>query len=916
MEDVRLKRKNPFVVAIVIALVVFVALPVAVIIVSSFGRISADSVMVEPFGAYFRIPSVMRTADRILAHESLPDLLADPAFAQAAPAVSALRDSGLTGNALARALGKGSLEGIVLEGGKILVAYDLGVASPLMALAPVLGGKIPIKNLYYVQSGDASRFEYWTEGGSTWYVDTARNLLVASNDPAVLDLALERSRRAAEGEDDVALPLPQDGLDAAIPGPSVGPGGISPDAGKLARLLGSDDYDVGILLDPRPALASLAAGDDSVRSVLDRIRLSDTVALTMRIRARQLDLALKSRVVAGDPGLAAILAGDSARADAVESLPETAQYATMIVGVEPRALLAALRSSSPQSVGDSIDRADSVSRAALGMDLERLVFSWAGDGVAVFGLEGRPRPVFAIKVADERARKETFAAAIATLAVSEDDSFVLDGLRIPRLTLPDFLSAFLGLFKVSIPAPYYLVRDGWLFLSESPENLLEIANARNSGKTLGKADSWKSLSSSTDERATMTLYYSLDRAIPFFLKGRGRLSRALQFYRQGLARLTVESGEVTVSLSVVPGTGRGVFPLPGYPVDLGGRAASVVARAPRKGSSPRIATVVDGTRVVAIDPVSLARFEYSANSPAWCVPVAGASPGETDDPAFWVVTEEGEITLLDGDLVPLSGFPVRVNGKPSSPPLAESARVLVPVSEGGLVAVDLLGAAVAIPLPFPEALRAPPAFSKANGQTRFAAYPKGFSGMVWLMDDAFVPLPGWPADAGGIAFGSPVFCSTDKRVAVAFLAQSGELSLFDETGQAVSGFPVRLPGVFFFQPSFDGESLWAVSSSGVLYRIALDGSVLSQQIPDFTAESGAVVCADANGDRDPEVFVSGDGNALFAYGRSFASLDGFPLPISGMPVIGDLNGDGNVECAGIGLDDRLYCWQFRKKRGD
>jgi hypothetical protein len=916
MEEVRQKRKNPFVVAFVIALVVFVALPLAVISVSSFGRISADSVMVEPFGAYFRIPSVVRTADRILAHESLPDLLADPAFAQAAPVVSSLRDSGLTENALVRLLGKGSLDGIVLDGGKILVAYDLGVAAPLMALAPILGGKIPVKNLYYVQSGDASRFEYRTEGASTWYIDATRNLLVASNDPALLDRALDQGRRAAEGDGDVGLPLPQESLDAGIPAPSAGPGEISPDAGKLARRLGTDDYDVGILLDSRSALASLAAADDSVRSVLDRVRLSDTVALTVRIRARQLDLALKSRVAASDPDLAAILARDSSRADAVESLPATAQYATMIVGMEPRALLASLRYSSPQSVGDSIDRVDRVSQTALGMGLDRLVFSWAGDGVAVFGLEGRPRPVFAIKVADERARKETFEAAIATLAISEDNTFVLDGLRIPRLTLPDFLSAFLGIFRVSVPAPYYLVRDGWLYLSESPENLLEIANARNSGKTLGKVDAWKSLSSATDERATMTLYYSLDRAIPFFLKGRGRLSRALQLYREGLARLSIDGGEATVSLSVIPGTGGGVFPLPGYPVNIGGRGSSVVARTPRKGASPRIAAVVDGSRVIAFDPVSLARFEYSADSRVWCLPVVGASQGETDDPAFWVVTEGGEVTLLDGDLRPLSGFPVRVSGKPSSPPLAESARVLVPVSDGGLVSVDLLGATVAIPLPFPEPLRAPPASSRTNGQTRFVAYPKGFSGMVWLMDDAFMPLPGWPAGEGGIGFGSPVFCPADKRVFVAFLAQSGELSLFDESGKAVSGFPVRLPGVFFFQPAFDGENLWAVSSSGVLYRIALDGAVLNQQIPDFTAESGAVVCADANGDRIPEIFVSGDGNALFAYGRDFASLDGFPLPISGAPAIGDLNGDGNVECAGIGLDDRLYCWQFRKKRGN
>ena len=921
MEEVARKNRNPFVIALIAVVIVFVAVPIAVICLSFVGRVSPEAVLPDTFAAYVRVPDVMRFTDRLLAHESLPDILAEPAVAPFAPVIARIRDSGLTERALARFLGNGNLEGAVLADGRLIAAYDVGIASPLMALAPFVAGRITGKNLYYVQAGGSFRFEYRPEGGAVWFIAPYHNLLVVSNDSALIEAALKEAPR---GEDVSGITEGAPAADSLtgtldVDGPSPSPEEATSvgDSGRLARRLGSDEYDIGFLVDSRDALAAIANGDEAIRAVIAKLDVSDTLALTVRIKPRELDVSLRTRLESKAPELSAILSKDSPDSNIAAALPENAQYSTLVSGIPPERLLAALKAVSPPDVGDSIDRADRTASSILGMGFDKLIYSWAGDGLAVFGLEGRPRPVFALKVADEAKRKAAFDAAIATFAVSEDDTFVIDGVRVPQLKLPDFLAGLLGLFKVSVPAPYYLVENGWLYLSESPENLLATVTAIRKGNTLREGDTWKLLSAPSGSKETLSLFYSLDRAIPFFLKGHSSVTRALRLYRQGLARLSIEDGETVVTLAVIPGSGGGVAPLPGYPVELGGRAGDAVyAVTFASGRSSRLVTVVDKTRVLALDTATLAVHTFDAGSPAWCVPAPDLAPDKPEAPALWVVTESGDVSLMNGNLEIAQGFPVSVGVALSSRPVADADRVLLPGTDGSLRTVDRAGNLGALALPFADELRSPPVIAASLARRVIAAYPKGFSGMLWLMDASGAALPGWPIPAGGIAFGSPVPCETKRGLELAFLTQSGTLSRYTESGQAVKGYPASLPGVFFFQPAFDGECLWAVSSSGVLYRIALDGAVMSRQIPDFTASAGSIACADIDGDKAPEILVTGDGNALFAYRGDFTPIDGFPLPIWGRPAIADLNGDGSLECAGVGLDNQLYCWQFRKKRGN
>jgi hypothetical protein len=111
---------------------------------------------------------------------------------------------------------------------------------------------------------------------------------------------------------------------------------------------------------------------------------------------------------------------------------------------------------------------------------------------------------------------------------------------------------------------------------------------------------------------------------------------------------------------------------------------------------------------------------------------------------------------------------------------------------------------------------------------------------------------------------------------------------------------------------FDGIFLWLISENGDLVRVSMEGEILRQNIPRFRVmQEGYITTVDVDGDKIAEIFISGDGNALHGYSRNFRSLEGFPLPIWGRPLFADLNGDGKIECTGIGMDKQLYRWQFR-----
>jgi hypothetical protein len=486
--------------------------------------------------------------------------------------------------------------------------------------------------------------------------------------------------------------------------------------------------------------------------------------------------------------------------------------------------------------------------------------------------------------------------------------------------MPAYLSSLLALLKVNIPSPYYTVHGNYLFICESAETLLEAINAVRRNEVLPKQELWRALSEDNSGPSSFSLYYSLEHSLPFFLKGQGIVQAILKSYRQGLARLSFENQLLNVSLFTISGTGKGLTPVPGYPLELS-RSNERMGKnlyAVSSGKDSKL-LLTRGNAVLSVDPVSpvesgIKEFTLSgsAGSGVFVVPVEAGNSGEA-----WIVNSQGSVSLVNKDMESFKGFPVSTGIKLSASPVSYGGKLFLPSEDGSVHTVDSKASVSRWGTDFSSPLRSPPSFIDFKNKTYAAVYPKSFFGEIFLLDASGIPLKPWPVYVSGIAFGSPELFIAEypdktSRLFAAFVTQAGELSIYTEDAKTLQGFPLELDGVFYLQPVFDGEYLWVIESGGTLYRIGLNAEVFSRKIPRLSVkEDGHIFVAAIGKDKKTGVFFSGDGNVLYGYFHNFSSIEGFPLPVWGRPVSGDLNADGKFEIAGIGMDNKLYMWQFR-----
>ncbi|MDR2663548.1 MAG: VCBS repeat-containing protein, partial [Treponema sp.] len=336
----------------------------------------------------------------------------------------------------------------------------------------------------------------------------------------------------------------------------------------------------------------------------------------------------------------------------------------------------------------------------------------------------------------------------------------------------------------------------------------------------------------------------------------------------------------------------------------------------RSGSESRL-LVSRGADALSVNPADHKIYELKGEDPVWVLPAEGLSPKTMKESAAWVVSSRGLVTLVNGNMEAAPPFPVMTGLKLSCAPAAWNGRIYLPVEEaggrGGLYVIDSSARIVKLEKDFESPMLSPPSF----GESFMALYPKSFLGEIYLCDTDGIPQAAWPRYAPGIAYGSPLVFRGDSGLGsgtlVAFITMAGELSVYTEQGSVLPGFPLELPGVFYLQPVWDGEYLWAAAEEGSLFRVDLNGRMTEQQAPDLTVrEEGCITAADVDKDGIPEIFISGEGNAIYGYSRNLISIEGFPLSAWGRPAFADLDADDTMDCAAAGMDNKLYRWRFKQ----
>ena len=882
------KKMNGFLKFIIIPLCILAVLAVAWTVFAMLGRVSASSVIPESVSLRVSISNPLRLIDNILSHESLEDISTVPALSQITSVISMLQDNPLLRNPLLRYAAHGNIEFALLRGADggapFAAAWDMRLFSPLLRILPAVSGMVNIPNLYYVQAGRNSRFEF-RAGDMILYIGPFRNLLFITNNPQVFEL------RSVHSDNAYSIIKPA-------------------------------SYDAAFVLSHEFTNDLLAEQDPGIAALLKNIEFNSMIEAGLSVAPKKIEFRLAAPMTSRQSTLSTILGQRSAVPGIAERIPADAQYATILSAGTLNELYQAALVFSP-GLDSALRTAENSARAILGLTLNDLLFSWTGNEFAAFGLEGRPHPVYAIQISDERRRQEVFDRAFRSFAIGEDHRLNMDGVRIPRIVVPEFLQALLRQWDIFIPSPYYIVYRDFFLVSESADTLLAALRAMQRNDVLPATAQWREIAGGRTIASAVILYYSLDVSMPFFLRRNTALSGFLSLYRQGLIRMSFDRGSIDFSIVLVPGSGNGVTLVNGFPIDAGARPSNRVFGA-GTGDNGRI-FYSSGGSAFSLKIADNSVYELPGQGTHWVIPAEGT--GGNNAVNAWVVSDRGRVTLVDGNMEPAAGFPVLMGLRLSSPPQAHEGKLYLCDEDGKVLVIDENGRQSAWTSSFIAAVRSPPSFltitARRESTVYAAVYPKSFFGEIWLLDVNGNALPNWPApiaigdddenDFGpGVGFGSPLLFAHNNAVYVAFINQQGQLLVYSENASLISGFPAMLDGIFYQQPVFDGEYLWLVSSDGTLFRVSFHGEVLHQQIPGFSVmEEGYITVFDSDGDKVPEIYITGDGNALFAFNRHFRSLESFPLPVWGRPHFIPAQGGRKAEIFGIGMDRRLYRYQFR-----
>jgi hypothetical protein len=443
-------------------------------------------------------------------------------------------------------MGRGPLDGALLSNGKFLAVWDSGMASPLLRFFPNLAGRFSIPNLYYVKTGKKIRLEYRAPDKDVVFIQSYKNLLIISNDLKLFESVLDGTSR-----------------DADI-------------TGTKGKVFLSRNFDAGFLVASESVVSDFSGSSPMADAFLKQLKFAGFAELALTFFPDKIDVAIVSPIGSDNADIGKLLSRDSKIPTLMQQLPASTQYSTVFSIGSIEELLNASLAIYKDRMPINLKRIDASSRMFLGVGLNDLLFSWTGTEIAVLGVEGRPYPVFVLQISDEQKRKEIFERVFESSVVSENISVVLDGTRIPQIKLPGFLNMILSIWGVKIPAPYYIVRNGFLFISESPESIISTINPLHKNDLLLKTELWKSLSKPGSDKSSLALFYSLDRSVPFFLRGNDAFEDALKLYRQGLVRVNINKGILTINLSAVPGESKGIKPVSGYPLELGGQLSNEV----------------------------------------------------------------------------------------------------------------------------------------------------------------------------------------------------------------------------------------------------------------------------------------------------------------------------------------------------
>ena len=754
---------------------------------------------------------------------------------------------------------------------------DLGFLSAATRLSSFIVPVLNIENLSYDQTEGYAEFRM---KNMNLYIKPVHNLVIVSNNKDLFDKAIEgkadytvRERSLIESKSENAIRV------FASPSSLLADFGIENAALKdLSSLINAD------------SLAEVSF------SITDKdIKLGAELPLEVTPERTEAMPVLRNSTV---PKL-------------VPSLTENIQYYTLLnAGSLEELKTSAFPYLRKQMNIDNLwNQASLAVKTLTGATVDDVLFSWTGNEIAVLGIEGQNDPVFAMEVKDEKNRRKVFDTVLNSLILTEDDSLILDGVRLSQINLPNAIQALLNAFDVNLTLPYYMVKDKYIYFSQSAECLAGINTALERGlPKLSDNENYKKISSSGNIASLLSLYYNTEHSRPFFLRGNSKVASVLGLYPTGKCDVSIRNSSLILSLSATSENAVKLFEVPGFPKKLEGKNDGYLC-AGTDGKKEALFWIENKNTVMSMELPSTSLHSLVMNENSFAVPCVTE---DKDGFICWTVTSSGVVYLFDSKLEIAPSFPIETSSPLVSRPVSLGDSLLFTGEDGRINIVNKDGSlSFFSPETENNKVSGLSALKNKKDGLCIALYDKGFLGQILLINETKNETDIKKMSVTGIGFGSPALLLKKNDVYSAFITQGGELSIW-KNGDEESCVNIQIDDVFDTNVKAGDSCFYALGKSGMLYRISLDGTVLDVKCGKISGSTASFLnVVKASRTEDEKILVCSDSNVVYGFDGNLELLYGFPVTGFGQGAFADVNGDGVKDYFALSIDNKIYSYNVR-----
>ena len=890
-KDIKQKKKLPAAVKVLLLPFELILILLIVLLLwftfCFFDRVQPVEALPPDFAIYLRTDSVRDTVEPLLDHDASLIAMTSPALQKNREAFLKLKSSPLRKNFFVRKSLQRRFDAALYENGAVGV-LDSGFLAGAVRLAPyaiphvkALSGKLELSS---------NRHGSYYQAGDALFLVFKKNLIIFSTDKELLEEAMTWTNSQLYQQKELET--------------------VNQKLKEPLRIFANGEKLLALLTESQKSEEKEpSAVTNYMKAILPYLSGEEYTELSFGITEKDLNVKVTVPMLISqteDNPLIHLLEKDSRVPGLLPQLGADIQYYTLITS----GTLQDLRDSAvkvlpaEKNFQAAWKKSDSLCRLVFNRSLDELLFSWTADEFAFFGIEGKAEPVLALKISDEKKRRDIFDRVFSSYVINSNDSLLVDGVRLPRIEMPGFLLSIMQLVNINIPKPYYLVKDDYIYFSQSPENLAAINTAFHRSQKLTSSENWQRVSSNQTPDSSLSLYYNLERSVPFFVKGSSAMSKILALYNSGRFDLRVKDNVLAIQLQASAVKPDASNHIPGFPIELENRSDARLVQSKAKKS--RLIFWLENNSLVnnsLVNSLDCSTFERKCVEypDLQYIVAASEANAKTNGGELWAVTKNGMVYLLNSKLESVFGYPLLTGINMDCEPFIYKDSLVLAGNDGELCFVSQTGEISLLETEAEGGIKARPS---VHGDI-LAFYEKGFFGGIHIYKNLEAVTKEGPLELDGIAYGSPCLFTAGGKDYAAMITQAGQLYVYDIDGQALEPFPVGLNGVFYLNVQMADGYLFALSEEGDLYRVGLDGKAMRVKLPYFTAKTGRITVCDYDEKAGEEIFVSGEGNSLYGFNSALELLPGFPVSGYGNPLFIDLNGDNKNDCLSITFDNRL-----------